>query len=126
MRVLFITQYGPLAASSRTRVFQYIPYLDQAGFESDVRAVISDGLIARFGQGGAASRLLYYVISLVRTVWLAMTCVARAASVDRILIQKVLFPGPLAWLLRRWRSKILFDFDDAIFTSDAPKVCSGV
>ena len=125
MRVLFITQYGPLAASSRTRVFQYLTYLEQAGIESDVRAVISDGLIARFGQGGAASRLLYYFISFLRTAWLGVTCLARASSVDRILIQKVLFPGPLAWLLSCWRHKILFDFDDAIFTSDAPKSLVG-
>lgn len=31
MRVLFLTQYGPPAASSRTPVFQYLPYLSDRG-----------------------------------------------------------------------------------------------
>lgn len=125
MNVLFITQYGPLAASSRTRVFQYLPYLKQAGIEADVRVVISDRWSARIGHRGAASRLLYYVVSFLRTVWVGLGCVLRAGSFDRVLVQKVLFPAPIAWLLRSYRSRMLFDFDDAVFTSDAPDSLSG-
>jgi glycosyltransferase involved in cell wall biosynthesis len=121
MRVLFIAQYGPLAASSRTRVFQYLPHLERAGIETQVRVVIPDSWSTRIGHRGAASRLLYYVASFVRTVWVGIGCVLAAASFDRVVIQKVLFPGPISLLLRRWRSKIIYDFDDAIFTTDAPR-----
>ena len=125
MRVLFIAQYGPLAASSRTRVFQYLPFLARAGIETRVRVVIPDRWSTRIGHHGAASRLLYYVASFVRTAWVGFGCVLHASSFDRIVIQKVLFPGPVAVLLGLWRSKIVFDFDDAIFTTDAPRGIPG-
>ncbi len=119
MRVLFVTQYGPLAASSRTRVFQYLPYLENAGIETAVRVVLPDRL-TRFGHRGTASRILYYVVSLFRTAWVGLCCVLSLGSYDRIVIQKVLFPAPVALFLRRARRKIVYDFDDAIFTVDAP------
>ncbi|MBS14842.1 MAG: group 1 glycosyl transferase [Gemmatimonadetes bacterium] len=119
MRILFLVHYGPLAASSRTRVFQYLPLLERAGFRTLVRVAIPDHATVRFGSGGAAGRLLYYLISFVRTVRVGLSCVLRAPFFDRIVIQKVLLPGPLAFLLRFWRSKIVYDFDDAIFTADS-------
>ena len=48
MRVLFVTQYGPSMASSRTRVFQYFPCLHRHGFETRVVTVVPDG-----GAGGS-------------------------------------------------------------------------
>ena len=38
MKILFVAQYGPLAASSRTRVFDYLPLLRRAGVTCDVRS----------------------------------------------------------------------------------------
>ena len=75
MRVLFITQYGPLAASSRTRVFQYLPFLERAGIDARVRIVIPDRMSAGIGRRGAARRLLYYVASFLRTIWVGVGCV---------------------------------------------------
>ena len=46
MRVLFVTQYGSLAASSRTRVFQYLPFLGRRGVECSVITVLPDRAIA--------------------------------------------------------------------------------
>ena len=125
MRVLFITQYGPLAASSRTRVFQYLPYLREAGFEIVVRVVIPDGWLSRFGHRGAAGRLLYYVVSYFRTAWVGVCCLWSASAFDRIFIQKVLFPAPIALMLRWTRRKVVYDFDDALFTIDAPRTFLG-
>ena len=36
MQVLFVTQYGPRAASSRTRVFNYLPFLRDRGVDCEV------------------------------------------------------------------------------------------
>ena len=87
MRVLLVAQYGPLAASSRTRVFQYLPYLKEAGIKTEIRIVIPDRLVTRLGHRGAASRLLYYVISFLRTVWVGWRCVRSISLFDRVLIQ---------------------------------------
>ena len=42
MRVLFLTQYGVLAASSRTRVFQYLPLLEQHDIHCQTLTVLPD------------------------------------------------------------------------------------
>ena len=118
MRVLLVAQYGPLAASSRTRVFQYLPYLKEAGIKTEIRIVIPDRLVTRLGHRGAVSRLLYYVISFLRTVWVGWRCVRSISLFDRVLIQKILFPSPFVRLLKKHRGKIVYDFDDAIFTTD--------
>lgn len=119
MKILFVAQYGPLAASSRTRVFDYLPLLRRAGVTCDVKVVISDDLIKR-NTRGVLSRLLYYVLSYSRAWWTGWACVFTASQYDAILIQKVLFSFPIPRLLRRYRQKIFFDFDDAIFTLENP------
>ncbi|MDE2828935.1 MAG: glycosyltransferase family 4 protein [Gemmatimonadota bacterium] len=115
MKILFVAQYGPLAASSRTRVFDYLPLLRRAGVTCDVKVVTPDDLIKR-NTRGIFSRLLYYVLSYLRTLWTGWVCVFTAPKYDAILLQKVLFSFPIPRLLRRYRHKIFFDFDDAIFT----------
>jgi hypothetical protein len=45
MRVLFLTQYGVLAASSRTRVFQYLPLLEQRDIHCQTLTVLPDSQI---------------------------------------------------------------------------------
>ena len=119
MKILFVAQYGPLAASSRTRVFDYLPLLRRAGVTCDVRVVTPDDLIKR-NTRGIFSRLLYYVLSYFRAQWTGWTCVFTASQYDVILIQKALFSFPIPRLLRRYKHKIFFDFDDAIFTLENP------
>ena len=117
MKVLFVAQYGPLAASSRTRVFDYLPLLRRAGIACDVRVVTPDATVAF---SGIFSRLLYYVWSYFRALYTGWVCVLTASRYDAILIQKALFSFPVPRLLRRYRHKIFFDFDDAIFTLENP------
>ena len=119
MKILFVAQYGPLAASSRTRVFDYLPLLRRAGITCDVKVVTPDDLIKR-NTRGIFSRLLYYVLSYLRVLWTGWVCVFTAPQYDAILIQKALFSFPIPRLLRRYRHKIFFDFDDAIFTLENP------
>ena len=119
MKILFVAQYGPLAASSRTRVFDYLPLLQRAGIICEVRIVTPDDLIKR-NTRGIFSRLLYYVLSYFRALWTGWACVFTAPQYDAILIQKALFSFPIPRLLRRYKHKIFFDFDDAIFTLENP------
>lgn len=121
MNVLFVSQYSPVAASSRTRVFQYLPILKAQGIATHVETVIPDTLLAALSRPGLVSRLAYYARSFFRTLVVALRVCARAGRYDAIVIQKVLFPGFLTRFLRRHRDKVVFDFDDAIFTIQDPE-----
>lgn len=116
MHVLFVAQYGPWAASSRTRVFDYLPLLRDAGVQADVLIVVPDAWVRRLNAGGLLNRLMYYGVAWMRTWYVGLCCVWRARRYDALFVQKVLFPSPIPNWLRQYRHKVLFDFDDAIFT----------
>jgi len=121
MRVLFLTQYGVLAASSRTRVLQYLPLLEERGLRCRVLTVLPDHAIG--GSQVSVTRnswrkLAYYLWASWRTLLCGMALWRLAPESDVLFIQKVLLPGPVRWLLRRRGKPVLFDFDDAIFTTE--------
>jgi glycosyltransferase involved in cell wall biosynthesis len=121
MKVLFLTQYGVQAASSRTRVFQYLPFLERRGIESRVITVLPDREI-----GGSQilvtrnrwRKLRYYLWAVWRTLICGLRLCRQAGDFDLLFIQKVILPPPVRWLLKRRRRPLLFDFDDAIFTTE--------
>ena len=120
MRVLFVTQYGRLAASSRTRVFQYLPYFADRGIHARVLTVLPDSGLA--GSQIRVTRaqwrkLLYYVWAMWRTFFCGIRLSLIARRYDVLFIQKVIFPAPIRRLLRRLPPTV-FDFDDAIFTTE--------
>ena len=121
MKVLFATQYGALAASSRTRVFQYLPYLQAQGIATRVITVLPD----RSGGGSQLqvtrrpwSKLAYYAWAAWRTGWCGLQIWWAARDVEVLFIQKIIFPSPVRWLLRWRRPPVVYDFDDAIFTTE--------
>ena len=121
MRVLFLTQYGMQAASSRTRVFQYLPFLERRGIDCRVITVLPDREI-----GGSQilvthnrwRKLRYYLWATWRTLICGLRVRRQVGSCDLLFIQKVILPPPVRWLLRHRRRPLLFDFDDAIFTTE--------
>jgi glycosyltransferase involved in cell wall biosynthesis len=131
MRVLFATQYGPTAASSRTRVFQYLPYLLQHQVRTEVITVLPDVRLS--GSQVRVTRdpwrkLGYYLWATWRTLACGLRVLQRSRDCDVLFIQKVIFPAPVRWLLswsrpaltrpgRRWPA-LVYDFDDAIFTTE--------
>ena len=121
MKVLFVTQYGVLAASSRTRVFQYFPYLAQQNICVSVVTVLPDWAIG--GSQIQVSRakwrkFTYYLWASWRTFSCSLRSWWAALSCDVLFIQKVIFPPPVRWLLRWRRPPVIYDFDDAIFTTE--------
>ena len=121
MNVLFVTQYGYLAASSRTRVFQYLPLLRAQGINADVLTVLPDLGITGSQVLVTANRwrkLLYYSWAAWRTVRCGVAAWWRLARYDLLFVQKIIFPVPIRWLLARKQSRTIYDFDDAIFTTE--------
>ena len=120
MKALFVSNYGPRAAPSRTRVFAYVPLLESSGIQVDLTVVVPDRLLAWGEGGGPLRRLVYYLRATWRSLRIGLRCALGASRYDVVLIQRVIFPPPVPWLLRRSFGKIVYDFDDAIFTTHDP------
>ena len=115
LRVLFLTRYPVEGASSRYRVYQYLPALREMGIDGDVQSFMDSRLYAlSFGPG-----------HFLRKSWLTLlaTCrrlraVAGHRRYDIVYMQRELFPFGPAWV-ERWLSRrgarMLFDYDDALF-----------
>lgn len=103
MKILYFPISGRKGASSRYRVYQYIPFLEEAGFEVKIQL---PGVRAKRG-----------IRRLVNS-FLERAAVLRAArEADILYIQKRLFDGGLIKRMLQLRKRVVFDFDDSIFTS---------
>ncbi len=112
LNVLVLTKYGMLGASSRMRFLQYLPWMQQAGFEITIQPLLSDELLLARYQRGA-----YGVWSLLRAYALRLLVLLRLHQFDVVWIEKEALPWFPA-LFERWllRGKpYILDFDDAIF-----------
>jgi glycosyltransferase involved in cell wall biosynthesis len=114
LRVLFLTRYGRLGASSRQRCFLYLEALNAAGISGDVCPFLGDDYIRRLHAGltaGAASVLRAYARRLMLLL--------RARRYDLLWIEKEALPWLPAWaelaLFRIMGTRIIVDYDDAVF-----------
>lgn len=119
--ILFLTAYPEEDASCRYRVHQFLPYLEQAGYECSVAPFASKNLFrllkTRRGLAMKASEVLR--CSARRFSTLRDVC-----SYDIVVIHREAFPffAPLVenLVLRRAkrsrrRTRVIFSFDDAIY-----------
>lgn len=121
MKVLFVTQYGVLAASSRTRVFQYLPYLEKGEIQARILTVLPDEAIRLSNTLVTRNpwrKLAYYLWATYRTALCGWRAWSLSPAYDVLFVQKVLFPAPVRWLFQRRRPRVVLDFDDAIFTTE--------
>ena len=111
IKVLALTKYGRLGASSRMRSLQYVPWFKQAGVEVTVQSLISDELLAaRYQLGG-------YDFSLLRAYADRLRALTTRQEFDVVWIEKEALPWWPLWLelaLLRGVPYVL-DYDDAIF-----------
>lgn len=114
MRVLFLTLYPPAMPSSRLRVYQYLPYLRQAGIDADVLPAVPEPLFSRLYFSSSRWAKAFY--SLLEAAG-ARRRLKRAGAYDALVIQKALttscFKG-LAELAIRKSRNIFYDFDDHV------------
>jgi len=112
-RVLALTRYGRLGASSRLRWLQFEPALRAAGLELQTQALLDDDYLQRkyAGQSIASGVLRAYL----RRAWRLLR--VAPATADVVWLEKELWPWAPAWL-ERWllsRRPFVLDFDDAVF-----------
>lgn len=112
MRIVALTRYSRLGASSRVRFYQYLPYFKANGIDVEVLPLTDDAYLRNaysaspVGGGYLASRY----VRRIRNVLDSGTC-------DLLWIEKELLPWAPAWMehLLIGRTPYALDFDDAIF-----------
>ncbi|MES2808151.1 MAG: glycosyltransferase family 4 protein [Bacteroidota bacterium] len=112
MKVLYLTKYSRLGASSRMRSFQYFPYLEQQGMAVTVKPLFNDEYLHALYTGNRPSRFVLQAY-LKRLITLFTVF-----SYDKVIIEKELFPyfpAFFEWLLTCLGLRYIVDYDDAIF-----------
>ena len=112
-RVLLLSRYGPLGASSRLRFYQYLPFLEQAGAEGTVAPFFEDGYLDQLYSAGKR-RFKDVLAAYLRRV----RAVLSAGRYSAAWIEKEVFPylpAGFDTLPKRAGIPYVVDYDDAIF-----------
>ncbi len=113
MRIAAFTKYGPMAASTRQRLLQYVPYLAAAGIEVDYHALLPDDYVRGLGSGRTYPRGKTLRLYLDR-----LRQLLAGTDADAIWVYAELFPYlPGSWEKLAFRSgkPVVYDCDDAFF-----------
>lgn len=117
MRVLFFAAGPEILASSRTRVYQYIPYLERERVETKVITYTSESHCRKnigLANDGLFGKAMDKIFAWRQT--LAVIMLARNYHI--LFIQKVLLPQAVTRFLKKLNPNIVFDFDDALYLAD--------
>lgn len=112
MKLLVLSRYGRLGASSRLRTMQYLPWLEAQGFSVRFEPFFDDKYLEDlYGGRSARLRSASYYLSRMRSMW-------KSGSTDMIWLEKELLPW-LPWFVERQflprDVPIVSDYDDAVF-----------
>jgi glycosyltransferase involved in cell wall biosynthesis len=115
LRVLFLTRYPVEGASSRYRVYQYLPHFEALGVKYRVQSFMSSAMYQLSFSKGHSLRKLW---ETSRAVLRRLTVLSGLGRYDIIYMQRELLPfgPPLIERWLRWRgATLIFDYDDALF-----------
>jgi len=111
IKVLALALYGPLAASNRYRLGQYVSGLSSMGIELQIRHLLGDDYLrARFTGGPLPiASMLNACLARFENLW-------HQNEFDAVMLQCELIPLMPGWLERALiRKPYLYDFDDAFY-----------
>jgi glycosyltransferase involved in cell wall biosynthesis len=112
MKVLLLSRYGYLGASSRVRSYQYLPFFKSYGIDVKVAPLFDDTYIENLYSGKLS---MWRIFSFYITRIAAMI---RTTQFDLIWLEKEMLPWLPSWFELGLFSKNLLmvvDYDDAIF-----------
>ena len=113
MKILILTRYSRKGASSRLRLFQYLPLFEAAGIRCEPLPLLNDRYLDDVYAGRRPG-----IWNIARCYWTVFRRLLRAKKYDAVILEKEIFPflPPLAeaWL-GLLRVPYIVDYDDAIF-----------
>lgn len=115
LRILFLLKYARQGAASRHRVFQYIPYLEAAGWKVACEPLFSDRYLADFYGTNKRSAMRVLAAYSRRISFLTRTPMNRF---DVIYVQNEVFPRlpfSLTHAALGHHGGVVVDYDDAVF-----------
>ena len=121
MKILFLTVHSIEVASTRYRVFQYLPYFKKEGVESAIKSFFISSKPINMYQT-SSDTLCWRLKSGIKGFLNELPLWLRGNTYDAIIIHRDLMVwGPpfidrLKWL-RKLRKPILIDYDDALWTA---------
>lgn len=114
MRVLFLTLYPDVAASSRYRVTQFVPYLERNGISCTVLSPLTASELEAFtGPRRRRRPFWYHCVETFRRV----RQILDAGQYDVVFVQKAVMTAyvrSLPGLLRSRARHLVYDIDDAV------------
>lgn len=112
MKILVLTRYGFIGATSRLRFYQYFEHLKLNGIEYQVEPLFSDDYV----------KSLYIkippIFSIIKSYFRRILITQRSEKYDLIWIEKEMLPWLPSWLefsLLRRNVPFVIDYDDATF-----------
>lgn len=111
MRILFLPRYGPQGASSRYRIWQYVPLFEGAGHDVEVRPLVDDGYLEqlyRTGRRGGRWLAAGYAARFLAAL--------RVGRYDTVICEQEIFPflpAAAEMFVTKLNSRFILDYDDA-------------
>lgn len=112
MRVLFLTRYGRLGASSRLRSLQYMPLFENMGIKCTALPLFDDNQLAKRYQKDR-----FGIFSVVKSYFNRLLILLKKNNFNLIWIEKEALPWMPTWFERGLLAGLpyVLDYDDAIF-----------
>jgi len=111
-KLLILSRYDRMGASSRYRLMQYIPYFEENGFECTFSPFFDDNyLINRYSNSN-------WKLSTVGYFFRRFKILLKIKKYDLIFVEKEVFPFFPAWaelIIKKQGVPYVVDYDDAIF-----------
>ena len=115
MHILFLSQTTAAGASSRARVYQWLPYLDKAGIRYTVSPGVPEKLdMLYLSQPNSWIKLAWFASKIFNRLYTLF----RVNRYDLVVMQRETLPYFYPWLdllIIKFSRHVIFDFDDSIF-----------
>ena len=111
-KVLFLSRYARLGSSSRLRLYQYLPYLQNAGIDATLAPFFDDDYVLGI-YGGKVAKL-----PILKAYFDRLRFMLKAGRFDAVWVEKEMLPWIPAWLelgLFPAKLPLIVDYDDAVF-----------